>query len=166
MHLSDISRKLNKHHTVVRLYLNLFEKQGILDKKIIGRLTMYKLKISPILIDYMCLAEKEKLVYKCQKDLVLKEIMGFLHNYLNENNKALIFGSATINVRKAEDIDVLITGEVDLEERIKELEKRLNIKFHILQVKNLESVSDTLKKEIVAKHLIVQGAEEILTWLV
>jgi DNA-binding transcriptional ArsR family regulator len=166
MHLSDISRKLEKNHTVVRLYMSLLEKQGILEKKKVGRMTMYKIKISPLLIDYLCLAEKEKLVAKCQKDLVLKEIMGFLHNYLGEDNKALIFGSATIDARKAHDMDILITGEINLEERIKELEKRLSIKFHVLNVKNLEQVKDTLKKEILAKHLIVQGTEEIVTWLI
>jgi hypothetical protein len=166
MHLSDIARKLNKNHTVVRLYLNLLEKQGILEKKIIGRMTMYKIKISPLLIDYMVLAEKEKLISKCQKDLVLKEIIGFFHNYLNENNKAILFGSATIDARKAEDMDIIITGKMDFEDKIPELEKRLSIKFHILNVKNLESIKDTLKKEILAKHLIIQGAEELLTWLI
>jgi predicted nucleotidyltransferase len=166
LHLSEISRKLGKNHTVVRLYLNLLEKKGVLEKKIVGRMTLYKIKISPLLIDYMCLAEKEKLIAKCQKDLVLKEIIGFFHNYLDESNKLLIFGSATIDARKAGDIDILITGKINFEERIKELEKRLNLKFHILNVNNLNSVNDALKKEILAKHLIVQGCEEILIWLV
>ncbi len=165
MHLSDISRKIGRNHTVVRLYLNRFEKQGILEKKLIGRMTLYRIKLSPLLIDYLCLAEKEKLVSKCQKDLVLKEIIGFLHNYLNEDNKAVIFGSATIDARKAGDIDLLITGEIDFEENLKELEKSLNVNFHILNAKNLESIKDALKKEILAKHIIVQGTEEVVTWL-
>lgn len=144
----------------------MLEKQGILEKKILGRMTMYKIKISPLLVDYLCLAEKEKLVAKSQKDLVLKEILGFLHNYLSEDNKALIYGLSTQDVKKAKDINILITSAINLEENIKELEKRLNIKFHILNVKNLESVNPSIKQEILARHLIVQGTEEIVTWLI
>jgi DNA-binding transcriptional ArsR family regulator len=165
MHLSDIARRIGKNHTVVRLYLNQFEKQGILEKRIIGRMTMYRIKLSPLLIDYLALAEKEKLVSKCQKDLVLKEIIGFLHNYLNENNKALVFGSATLDARKAKDIDILITGEINFEENFREEEKKLNVKFHLLNTKDLESIKEALKKEILAKHIIIQGTEEVVTWL-
>jgi len=86
--------------------MNKLEKQGILEKKIVGRLTMYKLKPSSVLIDYLCIAEKEKLIAQCQKDFILKEVVGFLHNNLAEYNKCLIFGSATINFRKAGDIDL------------------------------------------------------------
>lgn len=166
LHLSDVSRKIGKNHTVVRLYLNKLEKQGILEKKIIGRMTLYKIKISPLLIDYLCLAEKEKLVAKCQKDLVIKEIIGFLHNYLNEDNKAFLFGPGVIDVKKAKSLDIVITGELNLGEQIKELEKRLNLKFHIINTQNLESIKDSIKKDILSKHIIVQGTEAIVTWLV
>ncbi|HJX50898.1 MAG TPA: hypothetical protein VJ438_05555, partial [Candidatus Nanoarchaeia archaeon] len=44
IHLSELARKIGKNHTVVRLYANSLEKQGILEKKIVGRLTMYQLK--------------------------------------------------------------------------------------------------------------------------
>ncbi|HJX49894.1 MAG TPA: hypothetical protein VJ438_00355, partial [Candidatus Nanoarchaeia archaeon] len=125
---------------------------------------MYQLKSSPILLDYLVLAEKEKLIAQCQKDLILKEIVGFLHELLNHENKALIFGSATINARKARDIDMLITGKFE-ESKIKELEKRINIEFHLINTKDLNFVTPTLKKEILNKHLIIQGSEEIVKWL-
>jgi hypothetical protein len=165
MHLSDLARKVRKNHTVVRLYMNELEKKGILEKKIIGRLTMYKLKPSAVLIDYLVLAEKENLIAKCQKDLILKEIVGFVHNNLNEENKSLIFGSATIDSRKAGDIDLIITGKINFESKLKELEKRLNIEIHLINPKDLNSITLTLKNEIYAKHLIIQGCEEIVKWL-
>ena len=164
LHLSELARKVGKNHTVVRLYANALEKQGILEKKIIGRLTMYKLKYSPILLDYLVISEKEKLIAQCQRDLILKEIVGFLHESLNQENNALVFGSATINARKAGDIDILITGKFD-ESKIKDLEKRLNIEIHLINAKDLNSIDPTLKKEILIKHLIIQGSEEIIKWL-
>jgi len=166
MHLSELARKLEKHHTVVRLHMNKLEKQGILEKKIVGRLTMYKLKPTVVLIDYLCLAEKEKIIAKCQKDLILKEIVGFLHDNLTEYNKCLIFGSATIDSRKAGDIDLLITGKIDFESELKELENRLNINVHLMNTKDLNSITPTLKREIFAKHIIIQGCEEITKWLI
>jgi len=166
LHLSDISRKLEKNHAVVRQYLNFFESLGVLSKKIKGRLTMYKVNFShPLIIDYMVLAEKEKLTDKCKKDLIINEIVGFLHNNLNENNKALIFGSSVINSRKAEDIDLLISGKIN-ENKIKEFEKKFNVSIHLINIKNLNSVKQSLKKEIKTKHLIVQGSEEIIKWLI
>ncbi|MDD5192253.1 MAG: hypothetical protein PHH54_05950 [Candidatus Nanoarchaeia archaeon] len=164
IHLSELARKVGKNHTVVRLYANNLEKQGILEKKIVGRLTMYQLKSSPILLDYLVLAEKERLIAQCQKDLILKEIVGFLHELLDHENKALIFGSATMNARKAGDVDILITGKFD-ESKIKELEKRLNIEAHLISTKDLNSITPSLKKEILNKHLIIQGSEEIVKWL-
>jgi len=164
IHLSELARKVGKNHTVVRLYANALEKQGILEKKLIGRLTMYKLKSSPILLDYLVIAEKEKLIAQCQRDLILKEIVGFLHDILNSENKALIFGSAIINARKAGDIDILITGKFD-DSKLKELEKRLNVEIHLIN-QNLSNITSTLKKEILTKHLIIQGSEEVIRWLI
>jgi len=116
------------------------------------------------LLDYLVIAEKEKLIAQCQKDLILKEVVGFFHELLNQENKALIFGSAVINARKAGDIDILITGKF-YTSKIKELEKRLNIEIHLINPKDLNIIETTLKKEILAKHLIIQGSEEIVKWL-
>lgn len=167
LHLADISKRLGKPHSTVRKYLNLFEKQGILSKETKGRLTMYRLNLSsPLLVDYLVLTEKEKVVNKCRKDLVIREIVSFLHGNLNEGNLALIFGSATEDARKANDIDILVTGKTGLEDKMKNLEKRLGVNIHLIGVKNLETVTKTLRTEIMKKHLIVQGSEEIVKWLI
>ena len=41
IHLSELSRRVGKNHTVVRLYMAELERKGILEKKLVGRLTMY-----------------------------------------------------------------------------------------------------------------------------
>jgi len=167
LHLSDISRIFRKNHSSMRQYLNYFEKQGLLTKKIQGRLTMYKLNAShPLIIDYLALAEKEKLIEKCKTDLIINEIVGLLHEHLKENNKALIFGSSVIDSRKAGDIDILITGNIPINKEIKLFEKKFNIKLHLVNVNSLNLINDALKKEIKVKHLLVQGTEEIIKWLI
>lgn len=167
LHLAEISRKLNKNHSIVRKYLNFLESHGILEKKIKGRLTMYKLNTaSPLIIDYLVLAEKEKLITLCRKELILNELVGLLHSRLTENNKALIFGSSAINIRKAGDIDLLITGKTNIEKELNQFENKFNAKIHLINVKDLKTVTEGLRKEIMAKHIIIQGSEEITKWLI
>ena len=167
LHLADISRKLKKNHTSVRKHLNLIEKQGVLIKQIKGRLTLYSLNASnPLIIDYLVLAEKENLIKKCRESLLLNEVVSFLHQNLNENNKALIFGSSAEDIKKANDIDIIITEKINFEGKIKDFEKRFNIEIHLINVKSLSAVSESLKKEVFEKHLIIQGSEEVIKWLI
>ena len=165
LHLADISRILKEPHPTVRKYLNYFEKKGILKKQIKGRLTLYKLDIDcQNLIDYLVIVEKEILLKRCEKDLLLNEIVFNLHENLSETD-VLIFGSATENTKKAKDIDILVTGKWNAENKLNDIEKKLNIKFHLINVPNLTSINKTLKKEIIKKHLIINGSEKIIKWL-
>ncbi|MCK4670242.1 MAG: nucleotidyltransferase domain-containing protein [Nanoarchaeota archaeon] len=166
LHLADISKKLKKQHTTARKHLNNFEKQGILIKSIKGRLTLYRINLSaPLLVEYLVLAEKEKLLNACRKDLLLNELISFLHQHLQEDNKALIFGSAATDSKKANDVDLLITGKINFKDRIKQFEKKFNKKIHLINTKNLKTITQSLRMEISKKHLIIQGSEEIAAWL-
>ncbi len=163
LHLAEISRELKSPHATVRKHLNEFEKQGIVIKKTKGRLTLYKINYdNPIIFDYLTLSEKEKLVRKCQESLILKEIVNFLHKF--ENKEVLLFGSITENTKKANDIDILVIGDVT-REKIKDFEKKFNLKFHIIDLKSLKEVTKSLKEEIIKKHLVIQGAENIIKWM-
>ena len=165
MHLADISRKLKMPHTTLRKYLNNFEKIGVVIKQIKGRLTMYKLNYSnPLITDYLQVIEKEKLLRKCNESTLLKEIVLFIHENENENN-ILIFGSAVEDIKKANDIDLLITGKNNMGDKIKLLEKKLNLEFHIIKVKKLEEINKALKNEIINKHIIVEGIGQIVKWM-
>ncbi len=164
MHLKEISKQLDKNHSVVRQYLNYFEKEGILKKKKQGRLTMYKINCShPLIIDYLSIAEKEKLLKRCKESLRINEVVSFLHENI-QNNNVLIFGSA-VNKEKPNDIDILITGKFG-EENIEEFEKKHNTEIHLINVGNLGNIKESLKKEINSKHLLVSGTEEIIRWLI
>ncbi len=161
-HLAEISRILRKPHTTVRKQLLIFEKMGLVKKEKKGRQTFYKLRKTPLIIDYLTIIEKERIVRKCKKELVLKEVIEFLHSF---NNPILIFGSSVSSIEKAEDVDVLIIGKFN-RERLKTFEKKINLRFHITNVHSLREISETLKKEIMKKHLIIQGSEEWIKWLI
>jgi|SRR3989344_2775025 len=162
VHLAELSRILKTPHPTLRQHLNFFEKKGILSKSIKGRLTLYKIKEdAPLLLEYLVITEKNKLIARCNQELLLKEITYFFHSF---SNTLLIFGSSVHNLKNANDIDLLITGEFN-KQLLKDFEKRFGVKFHIISIKNLLDVSPTLKKEIIEKHLIINNSEEVIKWM-
>ena len=161
-HLAEISRELKMPHPTARIYLNNFEKEGVVIKQIKGRLALYKLNYSnPLIIDYIILVEKNKLIRRCSKEILLKEIVSFLHD---SDNPTIIFGSASVNLKNANDIDLIIIGDFN-KPGFKEFEKKHDIKFHLIDLKKLEEIIPSLKEEIKKKHLIVQDSEEIVKWM-
>lgn len=163
LHLADISRQLKEPHPTVRLHLNALEKKGILRKSYKGRLTLYSLNLdNPLLLEYLVVTEKNKLIRACEKHLVLKELTHFLRNI--SGKEMIIFGSAAQNFIKANDIDLLVTGKTD-EKKIQEFSERYNKQIHLINVKDLKKVTETLKKEIIKKHLVIKGSENVVWWL-
>ena len=166
LHLADVSRQLKEPHPTVRNYLNYFEKKALLIKQVKGRLTIYRLnKNNPLLIHYLVLVEKERLIAACE-DLLIQEFVSFLDKHIDENTKVILFGSSVENSRKAEDLDLIISGDVDFKDKLKDFEDKFNKKIHLINVKNLHDITDTLKKEIIKKHIIINGVEEVIKWLI
>jgi len=163
LHLAFISREIKEPHPTVRQWLNTLEKKGVLKKQIKGRLSMYSLNLENVnIIDFLTIAEKNKLIEFCDKYLKLKELVHVIHSL--ENIEALIFGSASEDFNKAEDVDLLIIGDSD-KKKIKEFINRFNKEIHIVNLSNLNKVSTSLKEEIIKKHLILRGSEEIIRWM-
>ncbi|MBU2523397.1 MAG: helix-turn-helix domain-containing protein [Nanoarchaeota archaeon] len=167
LHLREISRILKKPHASLRKHLSSFEKEGIVRKEIKGRMTFYRINYSnSLIIDYLTIVEKERLVYKCKREPLINELVSFLHQYLKEENRALIFGSSVNDFKKANDIDLIITGKIDFEKKLIDFEKKFNLKVHLINVKDLNEIKEGLKIEVKKKHLIIQGSEEVIKWLV
>lgn len=164
LHLSEISRIVNSPHPTVRQHLNILEKQGVLRKKTKGRLALYSLNFdNPLLEDYLIIAEKEKLIGTAESSPILSELIDFLRkNY--PTSEMLIFGSAAITTGKPNDIDIVMTGKEDAE-KTKRFSEKYNKPLHIISVKRLTDIKTALKKEILKKHLIVQGSEKVMRWL-
>lgn len=161
LHLLEISRILKENHSTTRNYLNKFEKQGLLKKQEKGKLTLYSLNFdSPLLIDFLVLAEKEKLTKKMQENSVFKELIYDLHKQTNKTT--LMFGSATKDFNKSNDIDIL---SLDKNLDVKFLEKKFNLEIHFNYVNSLKNLTKTMKQEILKKHLIINNSEEVVKWL-
>ena len=165
LHLAELSKALGEPHPTLRQHLNFLEQNGALRKETKGGLTIYSLNLSNRnIIDYVVIAEKNHVIKRCGQEPLLKELVGFLRTLLEEDNKALIFGSAAESLKNANDVDILITGKFD-GQKLNEFAERFNLKTHLINVKTLSRVSEALRLEIVKKHLIISGSEEIMRWL-
>ncbi len=165
LHLASISRDINQPHPTARQWLNYLEKKGILKKEQKGRLTLYSLNLeSPNIIDYLVIAEKNKLIKKCEKLPLLAEFVSYINNF-NGSIKVAIFGSAVDSFNSANDIDIIIVGNSDMNE-LKKFSKRLNKELHIINVSRFEKISKTLQAEIVKKHLLLKGSEDFVRWMI
>lgn len=166
LHLADISRIIREPHPTVRQWLNSLYREGILLREYKGRLTLYALNlINYNILSYLVIAEKNRLISKCGISLSLKELANSLAENLDESSMCLIFGSASEDFEKAGDIDLLIIGKTD-QNKLRNACSRLNKELHIINVAKLSAVSKALKEEIIKKHLIIQGSEPIIRWLV
>ena len=164
LHLSQLSRELKEPHPTLRQHFNYLEKLGVVKKQIKGRLTLYSLNFNnPNLMQYLFVVEKIKLIKRLEQDLVFKEFVSYL-NLSYKDSKYLIFGSYIDNPKNANDIDLLFIDEVN-KEKLNEFCKKYNLKLHLINVKSLNSISKTLKNEILNKHLIINATEEFLRWL-
>lgn len=165
LYLTALSKELHEPHPTLRLWLKKLEEEGIMKKSIKGRLTLFALNYDQeLLLDYLLIAEKMHLLKRAHEELLLKEIVSFLQKKLPENTKAILFGSSVFSLKNASDIDILITGHVDVKE-IQNFSKKINKQIHVISLKSLQDVSSSLKIEIVKKHLIIKGSEDVLRWL-
>jgi hypothetical protein len=166
LHLAEISRIIDEAHPTVRQWLNDLVKEGVLLREQKGRLTLYCLNLSDyIILNYIVIAEKERLTRKCESSLLLKELTKSLNQNLEEKILCIIFGSAALDFESAEDIDLLVIGKTD-EKSIKRLSSRLNKELHIINVSSLSKISKALKEEIIKKHLIIKGSEAVVRWII
>ncbi|MEA2004598.1 MAG: helix-turn-helix domain-containing protein [archaeon] len=167
LHLADISRQINQPHPTVRQHLCNLELRGIVTKKIKGRLTLYSLNLdNPLIFYYLTMSECGRLIRFVGMNLVFKEIVSFFKDNMDETDIVIVFGSAVLDFNNANDIDIIVVSDTDYKSSINQLTVRLNRKIHILNLKSLDDVSEALKKEILTKHLIIQGVDGVLRWLI
>ncbi len=163
LHLREISRRVGVPHPTLNRYLYKLIREGIVRKEKVGNQTYYRLnKQHPLLIDVVSIVEKERVLFLAKDNLLLREIIYHLHNLNAE--VIIIFGSSVDNIYDAEDVDVLVVKGFNnkITER---LERKLRIKLHVVKVSNLYEINDTLKKEIIKRHLLVEGVEKCVKWM-
>lgn len=165
LHLSAIARELCEPHPTIRQWLGLLAQEGIVKKTHKGRMSLYTLNFEhPNLSDYLLIIEKYKLIEKCEKELLFRELVSLVRLFVDKSVIVLIFGSAVKSFTNANDIDILLIGDVDIKDFKKSIEK-LKKEVHIVKVSSFEKISNALKIEIIKKHILIQGSEESIGWL-
>ena len=152
VHLKELARRINVSPRSVKIYCDLFEKEGILISERKGNLRIFRLK------DSFIVREMKKLYYL----LLLKE---FGIENICENCTLLIYGSfASGEVDEASDLDLLIIGsekEVNYD-LLREIESRTGrsvqltvIPFHRWEI--AKKKRDDFAESVIRNHVLVKG---------
>jgi purine-nucleoside phosphorylase len=72
------------------------------------------------------MGEKDKLIRSIEKNIILKELVVELRNLTDKT--LVIFGSASEDFSKANDVDILT---LDKNLNVNEIEKKLNLEVHV-----------------------------------
>jgi len=170
-YLSDYSRKyylremgelLNKPHQTIKPYLESMVKEGVLIKVRRKNLVEYGLNHKDKRIyDLLIIAEKEKLMERLNEDTLFRILFEKL-SPLFSKNIFIVFGSSVDKIKKESDIDILIIGNKSASSEAEDFEKIFSKKLHIIQVKDLNLISESLTKEIYKKHIILNNTEKVI----
>lgn len=161
-YLRELSSALKKPHQTIKPYAEELVEERILVKTQRKNIVEYSLNFkNKQIYDYLVVAEKERMIKRLNKDILLKVLFEKLSDFFS-NNTFLIFGSSTKKIQKNSDIDLLVIGKSDINKTINEFEEIYNKKIHKIQINNLDKLNKTLIKEIYKKHLIFNNTEQII----
>lgn len=159
----ELSKLTKIPRSTLRNMLIGLEDKGIITSNKKGKQVAYNLNFkNPKLLEYLVIAEKYVILQKCDDSLLFQELKDYLIN--NIEGSIIMFGSATQSFNNANDIDIVIVGECD-NEKIDAISAKINKEIHVIKVLELSQISNTLKKELIKKHLLIKNSEELLRWL-
>ncbi len=163
LHLSALAKEQGMPHTTLRLKLAPLVADGILKKRQKGNMTFFRLnKEHPGLTEHLIIAEKTKLLARCEEEPLLLELVTLLREKLPDGTAAILFGSATTSVKKAHDLDLLLIGESI---PFTAFSERYRKEVHLIHVKRFDRITSALKREIIKNHLLLRGSEDAVRWL-
>jgi len=164
LYLREIASLLKKPHQSIKPYVQELVKEKTLIETKRKNILDYSLNLkNKKIYDYLVIAEKEKLSERLKQDSILDILYEKLSRYFKENT-FIIFGSASIELRKGSDIDLLVIGKANISKEIKDFEDIYNKKIHKMQIKNLNDLNSALIKELYKKHLIFNNTEKIINF--
>ena len=157
---SQIARDKNLNQKSTALFLEELEQELILKSKMQGKNKLYSLNSEnlEILTQYLCAVEhlRTKLFYEknTKIKLIIEKIIPLITGI------ALIFGSYAKDTQKeTSDLDIFATGNHN-KEKIHQISKTYNLEINIKEQKTFEI--NTLTKEVIKNHIIVQNTEEYI----
>lgn len=157
IHLKALSRKLKISPRTAQLYLQLYEKKGILRKEKVGNMFLYSLNRNPLTLEF-------------RKLYFLLQTYPHIKKFIKENpeiNSLVLYGShASGEYDNKSDIDLLVISQkkkIDLSS-LKILEKRFRkeVKVQVFSVgewRKLTGENDLFVISVLKNHVLLYGAE-------
>jgi len=166
-HARAMAKLLETSHVTLLPHLRKLEKNKILISRRVGKNKEYSLNPDNIITkDLLIIAEKLEAIRYLQKNFLLKKIAEQLLT-LNLAGTIIVFGSYAKNyATEASDIDIFHLGKLK-ETQMQEIRKlgkiygkEINIKTTTVEnfIDGLKT-GDTLTKEIVKNHVIIQNPD-------
>jgi len=173
LHVRAIAKLLNTSHVTLLPYLKKLEKHKTLISRKVGKNKEYLLNHNNILTkDYIALSEKLEAIKYLQKNFLIKKVYQHLIN-VNVQGAVVLFGSYAKNyATETSDIDLFCLGKLS-QNQILEIKKigkiygkEINIKTSTIKNFNEGLITgDTLIKEIIKNHVILQNPDLIVNLL-
>ena len=159
-YLEEIAQAMGTSHQTIKPYVEELVKENILEKKQRKKITDYVLnRDNPATYTNIAIAEQERTMEAIKKDRMLKTLYEKTAKHF-DNATIIIFGSATENTEKANDIDILCVGDAKIEKTLQDFKEIYTKKTHLIKIISWKEISDTLIKEIKKKHIIFNNTEE------
>jgi len=151
-------------HQTVRRYLDRLVRQGVLVEDKRKRFRFYRLvPDNPFTLDALSICEKLRLRQRLTDDPLFEELYISLSKYF-PTCKFLLFGSAT-TAQEYNDFDVLCFGDCAAAEKtVGDFEKAFGKPVELLGT-TPRSVSDTLRGELINKHIILNDHDWFVRYL-
>lgn len=163
-HIREVAKLTTLSPRSAQLMLAEFEKKGVLQSRIRGKIKAYLLRNADIAKEYLFLVEQYKLLIFLEKHQIVKEIISKIRPHIN--GIGIIFGSyAKETENKSSDLDVFIVGDCDKAE-IKKISKTYGIEINLKQYpldkfkSNLRE--DILIKEVLENHIVFLNSEQLI----
>jgi len=173
LHVRAIAKLLNTSHVTLLPHLKKLEKNKILLSRKVGKNKEYLLNHNNILTkDYLALSEKLEAIKYLQKNFLIKKVYQHLIN-VNVQGAVVLFGSYAKNyATETSDIDLFCLGKLS-QNQIMEIKKigkiyGKEISIKTSTIKNFNEgliTGDTLIKEIIKNHVILQNPDLIVNLL-
>jgi uncharacterized protein len=163
-YVREVATLLDIGPRTAQLNLEALEKLGILESITKGKIKNYKLRINPLVKEYLKLTEIVKNIRFLERDDTIKEIIVKINSTIN--GIGLVFGSYAKNMQKKEsDLDIFVIGSYKRNkvDKIAELyDLKINVKNYPLKIFEKEIRTDFLIKEILNNHIVFKGVEDFV----
>lgn len=155
-YLKELAKKLQISPRSAKIYCDLFEKEGIINREIIGNIHIFT-------------TNNDNFRVREMKRAYFVNILAYMNieNVIDKFASIAIYGSyATGNYDEKSDIDLLIIGDEKNVNRqlvvniMKKIDKEIQLSvIPIIKWEKMKKENDHFVKNIIRNHILIKGAE-------